>query len=97
MTGEVRWNAAIDSLMFAVDGHAAFCAVHRFAFRTLIGAEPTPADCLDYFSGRELAFRAAAAAKIAKKVLPVGRNFHLTSRDLARTLLELEPKQKGEH
>ena len=89
----MRWHAEIDALVFPVENHAAFCAVHRRAFRTLLGSEPSPEDCLSYFDGFEYAFRAAAGIKIAQKGLPVGRNFHLTSRDIARKLVELEPKE----
>ncbi|MBR0800617.1 hypothetical protein JQ615_35170 [Bradyrhizobium jicamae] len=83
--------------MFSVEEHAALCAVHRRAFRTLLGAEPMPADCLAYFARHEPAFRAAAGVKIAQKSLPTGRNFHLTSRDVARTLLELEQNKENDH
>lgn len=89
----MRWHAEIDALVFPVENHAAFCAVHRRAFRTLLGSEPSPEDCLSYFDGFEYAFRAAAGIKIAQKGLPVGRNFHLTSCDIARKLVELEPKE----
>jgi len=90
---EVHWRSEIDALVFPVDQHAAFCAVHRRAFRTLLGSEPTPKDCLGYFAGFAYAFRAAARFKIAQKGLPVGRSFHLTSRDVARKLLESELKE----
>jgi hypothetical protein len=94
--GQVCWRSEIDALVFPVEEHAASCAVHRLAFRTLLGSEPTPGDCLDYFSGYEYAFRAAARFKIAQKGLSAGRNFHLTSRDIARKLVELKPKQQGD-
>jgi hypothetical protein len=92
----VRWLPEIDALVFSVDDHMAFCAVHRRAFRTLLGFEPSPEDCLIYFGGFEVAFRIAASEKIAKKGLPIGRNFHLTSRDIARNLVELEPNENGD-
>jgi hypothetical protein len=93
---QARWRSEIDALAFPVEDHAAFCAVHRRAFRTLLGAEPSPEDCLSYFRGFEDAFRAAASSKIAQKGLWAGQNFHLTSRDIARKLVGLEPKEKGE-
>ena len=96
MTSGARWHSEIDALVFPVERHAALCAVHRLAFRTLLGAEPTAEDCLSYFGGFEAAFKGAAAVKIAQKGLPAGRNFHLTSRDIARKLVELELKQQGE-
>jgi hypothetical protein len=89
------WRAEIDALVFPIDD-ATFCAVHRRAFRTLLKSEPTPQDCLGYFGRFEYAFRAAASCKIAQKGLPAGRNFHLTSRDVGRKVLELgENKENG--
>ena len=93
---QVLWRYEIDALVFPVEEHAAFCAVHRRAFRTLLGSEPTAEDCLSYFRGFEYAFRAAAGFKIAQKGLPAGRNFHLTSRDVARKLVELKSGEQGQ-
>jgi hypothetical protein len=93
---KVRWRSDIDALIFPVDKHAGLCAVHRRAFRTLLGSEPTPEDCLGYFAGFEYAFKAAASFKITQKGVPVGRNFHLTSRDIARKLVKSKPKEQGE-
>jgi hypothetical protein len=93
---EVLWRSEIDALVFSIKEHAAACAVHRRAFRTLLGSDPMPDDCLNYFGDYEYAFRAAASFKIAQKGLPAGRNFHLTSRDVARKLVELDPKEQGE-
>ncbi|OKO83007.1 hypothetical protein [Bradyrhizobium sp. AS23.2] len=88
MSGEAHWRDDIASLVFPVTGHGAICAVHRGAFRTLLGAEPSPEDCLGYFRRFEAAFRAAAGAKIARRGIPAGTSLHLTSRDIARKLLE---------
>ncbi|SFI67858.1 hypothetical protein SAMN05216525_11258 [Bradyrhizobium sp. Gha] len=84
----MHWRDDIASLVFAVTGHGAICAVHRGAFRTLLGAEPTPQACLGYFQRFELAFRAAAASKIARRGILPGTSLHLTSRDIARKLLQ---------
>ena len=75
---------------------AAICAVHRGAFRTLLGTKPTPQACLAYFAEFEGAFRAAASLKIARKCIPAGTNLHLTSRDIARILLESNQIERGE-
>jgi hypothetical protein len=93
---EARWRTDIQSLVFPVRDHAASCAVHRGAFRTLLGAEPTQESCLAYFEEFEEAFRAAARLKIARKRIPAGTNLHLTSRDIARKLLESQQIQPGE-
>jgi hypothetical protein len=85
------WRPDIDALSFPVDAHAASCVVHRRAFRTLLRFEPTPDDCLRYFGEHEAAFRSAAIAKIAQKSLPAGTNLHVTSRDIARKLIEWAP------
>ena len=95
-TAAVTWRADIDALMFFVETHAASCAVHRRAFRTLLRRDPTPRDCLTYFARFESAFRAAATAKIAQNQIPVGTNLHLTSRDAARKLIELSSSQQGD-
>ncbi|WP_315834336.1 hypothetical protein [Bradyrhizobium prioriisuperbiae] len=80
------WRDDIDALMFETDGQHGFCMVHRHAFRTLLRSLPAPNDCLAYFRTHEPAFQAAASAKISRKNLAEGVNFHLTSRDVARAL-----------
>ncbi|MGY4161389.1 MULTISPECIES: hypothetical protein [unclassified Bradyrhizobium] len=95
-TGGVHWRIDIASVIFPLPEHNAICAVHRGAFRTLLGADPTPPACLGYFARYEHAFRAAAAAKILRKRIPVGTNLHLTSRDIARKLLEADQIERGE-
>lgn len=80
------WRSDIDALSFRLEAHSASCMVHRRAFRTLLRFEPTPADCLQYFGERERAFRMAADRKIAQNNIAVGKNLHLTSRDIARKL-----------
>jgi len=88
MTGgaDVTWRHDIDALAFRPDGHHGACVVHRLAFRALMRIVPTPDACIAYFAAHERAFRASAQAKIGRKRLQPGANFHLTSRDLARTL-----------
>jgi hypothetical protein len=88
LSSDIHWRDDITSLVFPVAGHGASCAVHRGAFRTLLGAEPTPEACLGYFQRFEPAFRAAASAKIARRGILPGTSLHLTSRDIARKLLE---------
>ena len=96
MSVEAHWRDDIASLVFAVTGHGAICAVHRGAFRTLLGTEPSPEDCLGYFRRFEAAFRAAAGAKIARRNILAGTSLHLTSRDVARKLLEDRQIANGE-
>ncbi|PAY05813.1 hypothetical protein CK489_22955 [Bradyrhizobium sp. UFLA03-84] len=91
-----QWRADIASLVFPVPEHGAICAVHRGAFRTLLGAEPVPEACLSYFERHADSLRAAARAKILRKGIPVGTNLHLTSRDIARKLLEADQIECGE-
>ena len=88
MSSEVHWRDDIASLVFPVRGHGAICAVHRGAFRTLLGTEPSPDACLGYFRRLEAVFRAAAGAKIVRRGILPGTSLHLTSRDIARKLLE---------
>lgn len=97
MTDHAHWRADINSLIFPLPAHQAVCAVHRGAFRTLLaGADPAPQACLAYFADVEYAFRAAATAKIARKRIPSGTNLHLTSRDIARKLLDCAPIVSGD-
>ena len=96
MKEEARWRAEIESLVFPIRDHAAMCAVHRGAFRTLLRVNPTPQACLAYFEAFEAAFKAAASVKIARKRIPVGTNLHLTSRDIARKLVESKQIRRGE-
>jgi hypothetical protein len=95
-TTRATWRADIDALMFWIAAHSASCAVHRRAFRTLMRRDPTSQECLTYFGGVEDAFRAAAAAKITRNQIPAGTNLHLTSRDVARKLIELSSAQRGD-
>jgi hypothetical protein len=92
----VTWRTDIDTLMFWIGTHRASCAVHRQAFRTLLRRDPTPRDCLTYFGKVEGVFRAAATAKITRCQIPAGTNLHLTSRDIARKLIELNSAERGD-
>jgi hypothetical protein len=83
---DALWRPDIDALAFHPAGHGGICAVHRLAFRALLGREGTPADCLAYFAGHRPAFERAAAEKIARRGLGAAASLHLTSRDVARAL-----------
>jgi hypothetical protein len=78
------WRSDLDSLSFRPEGHEGQCVVHRRAFQTLLGFEPTPDDCATCFLQRQDAFQRAAAAKISRAALACDSNFHLTSRDISR-------------
>ena len=80
------WRSDIDALAFPADGSGAFCVVHRRAFRTLMGADPTPGACEAFFQANRAAFEAAASEKIRKKCVARASNFHITSRDVTRQL-----------
>jgi hypothetical protein len=82
----VTWRSDIDALAFQPDGGQRYCVVHRRAFRTLLGFNPSPADCESFFHANRDAFQAAASAKTLAKKLARGLNFHLTSRDVARRI-----------
>jgi len=84
--GQTTWRHDLDALAFRPESHDGTCMVHRLAFRTLMQRVPTPEGCLAYFTAHEHAFRASAQAKIGRRGIPAGTNFHLTSRDLARAL-----------
>jgi hypothetical protein len=78
------WRPDLDSLSFQPRDHAGQCLIHRRAFKTILGFNPTPDDCAACFQQREAAFQAAAAAKIGRAALAADANFHLTSRDILR-------------
>jgi hypothetical protein len=96
LNDEAYWRDEIASLVFSVRGHGAICAVHWGAFRTPLGDEPSPGGCVGYFRRFEDAFRAAAAAKIVRKCIPAGISLYLTSRDIARKLIEDAKIRRGE-
>jgi len=81
------WRSDVDSLCFQPSGHAGQCLVHRRAFATILGFEPTPDDCAVCFQQRQAAFEAAAAAKISRAALAADANFHLNSRDVLRAVM----------
>jgi hypothetical protein len=81
------WRPDIDSLSFQPHGHVGQCVVHRRAFATILGFEPTPDDCAACFQQRLAAFEEAAAAKISSAALATDANFHLTSRDILRAVV----------
>ncbi|MFD1625285.1 hypothetical protein [Azospirillum griseum] len=84
--GSGGWRADIDALVFQPPNHQGWCAVHRLAFRTLLGWSGRPADCVAFFAARRPAFDRAAVAKIVRCGLRPTMNLHLTSRDVARAL-----------
>lgn len=87
MTPDAEWNRAIDSLVFTPDGHRGRCAVHRLAFRALLGLrEPEPADALTHFTAHRAAYQRAAARKIADRGLDPDASLHLTSRAIQGAL-----------
>jgi Protein of unknown function (DUF1488) len=81
------WRADVDSLSFQPTGHAGQCFVHRRAFATILGFDPTPDDCASCFQQRRAAFEAAAAAKISRAALAADAHFHLNSRDILRAVI----------
>lgn len=86
MQDAAEWSEELDALRFAVPGHGAFCAVHRLAFKAVLGASPEREAALAFFQDHGAAFTAAALAKIKRSALPAGRNLHLNSRDIRRAI-----------
>ncbi len=93
MTEDARWRADIESLVFPIGDQAAICAVHRGAFRTLLGTKPTPQACLAYFAEFEGAFRAAANLKIARKCIPAGTNSSSNQSRYRPNIARVEPNR----
>ncbi|QDG92533.1 hypothetical protein NIBR502774_08415 [Rhizobium sp. NIBRBAC000502774] len=86
MQDAAEWSEELDALRFAVPGQGAFCAVHRLAFKAVLGVSPEREAALAYFHENEAAFTAAALAKIKRSALPAGRSLHLNSRDIRRAI-----------
>jgi hypothetical protein len=80
------WRSDIDALAFQPEEHIGLCMVHRRAFRTLLGATPSPRQCIEFFSAHHEAFQAAARVKLLQTRVATTANFHLTSRDVSRRL-----------
>ncbi|WP_042695058.1 DUF1488 family protein [Azospirillum sp. B506] len=88
MSGDgLSWRADIDALVFRPAGHGGWCAIHRLAFRDLLGMRaPKPEDCLAFAASHRAAFEAAAVGKIARRGYDAAASLHLTSRDVALLL-----------
>ncbi|NTZ89886.1 hypothetical protein [Agrobacterium tumefaciens] len=86
MQDAAEWSDELDALRFVVPGHGAFCAVHRLAFKAVLGPDPVREAALAYFHENEAGFIAAARSKIERSNLPVGRSLHLNSRDIRRAI-----------
>lgn len=84
--GFTEWSVALDALRFSLPGHGASCAVHRLAFKALLGPSPDMQACLACFVDHQEAFVAAALSKIKRQNLAVDRSLHLNSRDIRRAL-----------
>lgn len=80
------WRSDLDALSFQPCEHTGECLVHRGAFRTLLGFDPSPADCERWFMSHHAAVYRAAAEKISRVRLQAHARFHLTSRDITRNL-----------
>jgi hypothetical protein len=81
-----EWRADVEALAFKPPQHEGRCFVHRRAFATLLGFDPHPEQCAQYFEIRRAAFERAASSKLARAAIAPRENFHLTSRDIAREL-----------
>jgi hypothetical protein len=83
---ERYWRDDLNSLGFQPPGHSGSCVVHRRAFATVLGFQPSPAECLAWFDEHRAAFEWAAATKISRAALAAAAHFHLNSRDIRRAL-----------
>ncbi|WP_313475891.1 hypothetical protein [Agrobacterium pusense] len=78
MEDAADWSEELDALRFAVPGHGAYCAVHRLAFKAVLGPSPADEAALAFFQHHQAAFVAAN--------FPAGRSLHLNSRDIRRAI-----------
>lgn len=83
----MRWNDQINALEFAPTGHDLTCVIHRLAFRAFMKLpKPRSLECLLYVADQRAAFDAAAISKAKRLGLSPGARFHITSRDVRRSL-----------
>lgn len=78
------WRSDLNSLSFQPDNHAGQCLIHRRAFQTILGFQPTPEQCAACYIELRHVFQQAAAVKIRRAALTSDARFHLTSRDVLR-------------
>ena len=81
----LTWREDIDALQFDA-GNGGHCFVHRLALRTLLGARPSPDECLAFARRNAPALLSAARLRIEAREAPAPRNFHLDSRQIRRSL-----------
>ncbi|MBW9077936.1 hypothetical protein CFBP5875_02990 [Agrobacterium pusense] len=86
MQDAAEWSEELDALRFAVPCHGAPCAVHRLAFKAVLGPNPAGQAALAFFHRHEAAFVSAALSKIERAKLPADRSLHLNSRDIRRAI-----------
>jgi hypothetical protein len=65
---ESGWRSDIDSLSFQPQGHGGYCIVHRRAFQTLLGFNPSPADCESCFADRSRGFSTSCGCEDRPRV-----------------------------
>ena len=82
--GSARGAAPVAPAVSSTDNRTGQCFVHRRAFATLLGHDPRPPECAQYFEEHQAAFQSAAQRKIVRAAVKANENFHLTSRDIAR-------------
>ena len=84
--GEPRWDEAREAVAFAVElgEYQGLVFVARRVFHDLIGARPTPAQCVELFHLERAALERLAEAKIRARELSPDANIEITSRDVRR-------------
>lgn len=82
------WRNDLDALQFPAENGVS-CFVHRRAFRAIIRKVPSPQDCLDFYERNNSAFEAAATVKLRSGAVADQQNFHLTSRQIRRSVAAL--------
>ncbi|WP_245503944.1 hypothetical protein [Rhizobium laguerreae] len=85
MSNDMIWRDDLDALQFAA-GNGGNCIVHRRAFRAMLFKPPVQQDCVEFYEQNDVAFEAAAKAKIDNGDVHEGCNFHLNSRQVRRSL-----------
>ena len=81
-----RWNEERDSVEFPVEvgEYRGLVIIPRRTVHDLMGARPSPEQCVDYCFQNRTEFERIAETKIRARELADDANIHVTSRDARR-------------
>ena len=83
---DAQWNEAEEAVEFGIEigEYQGRVFVHRRVIQGLLGARPTPEECLRYFHLERTNFELLAEEKVCTRQLDDDANIRITGRDLRR-------------